>query len=279
MMDAVGCEQATIFGSGFTAMSGLVLAADYPERVRSLVIVNGAARMLWAPDYPAGARLEPRRSIHDGRDRTRTRSSRVSTSSQIMAPSVAKDEAFRTWWDAAGNRAASPSMARRVGQALVDGDARDKLPLITAPTLVMHRADTVFHPGRTWPLPRRAHRGRPLRRAPRFRRPVLGGRHRAAARRRDEGVRHRQARRLRRRARADHHRVHRHRRLERAGRRGSATTTGEIYSTATTTRSAESSNALADAKSTRQVTVSSRPSAARASPSTAPRRSSIRSGP
>ncbi len=42
VMDAAGCEQATIFGSGFTAMSGLVLAAEYPERVRSLVIVNGA---------------------------------------------------------------------------------------------------------------------------------------------------------------------------------------------------------------------------------------------
>ena len=42
-------------GSGFTGMSGLVLAADYPERVRSLVIVIGAARVLWAPDYPVGA--------------------------------------------------------------------------------------------------------------------------------------------------------------------------------------------------------------------------------
>ena len=55
VMDAAGCEQATIFGSGFTAMTGLVLAAERPERVRSLVIVNGAARVLRAPDYPVGA--------------------------------------------------------------------------------------------------------------------------------------------------------------------------------------------------------------------------------
>ena len=54
VMDAVGCEQATLFGSNFFSMSGLVLAADYPERVRSLVIVNGAARVLWAPDYEVG---------------------------------------------------------------------------------------------------------------------------------------------------------------------------------------------------------------------------------
>jgi pimeloyl-ACP methyl ester carboxylesterase len=40
-MDAAGCEQATIFAAGYTAMSGLVLAAEHPERVRSVVIVNG----------------------------------------------------------------------------------------------------------------------------------------------------------------------------------------------------------------------------------------------
>ena len=55
VMDAAGCEQATIFGSGYTGMSGLVLAAEHPERVRSLVIVNGAARVLRAADYPVGA--------------------------------------------------------------------------------------------------------------------------------------------------------------------------------------------------------------------------------
>ena len=60
VMDAVGCEQATIFGSGFTAMSALLLAADHPERVSQLVIVNGAARALWAPDYDVGARAQRR---------------------------------------------------------------------------------------------------------------------------------------------------------------------------------------------------------------------------
>ena len=65
---------------------------------------------------------------------------------QVVAPSVAGDHAFRGWWDAAGNRAASPSMARRSSQALVEADVRDKLPHITAPTLVLHRADSAFVP-------------------------------------------------------------------------------------------------------------------------------------
>jgi pimeloyl-ACP methyl ester carboxylesterase len=36
VMDAVGCEQATVFAPSFHAMNGLVLAAEHPERVRGL---------------------------------------------------------------------------------------------------------------------------------------------------------------------------------------------------------------------------------------------------
>ncbi|MGH3640104.1 MAG: adenylate/guanylate cyclase domain-containing protein, partial [Mycobacterium sp.] len=143
VMDAVGCESATILASGFTAMSALFLAADRPERVANLVLINGSARVLWAPDYPAGT--HPRAAVPftsvamepDAVDRG------VDVLAAI-APSVAHDQAFRTWWDAAGNRAASPSMARRSGQALVDADARDKLSLVTSPTLIMHRKDATF---------------------------------------------------------------------------------------------------------------------------------------
>lgn len=57
VMNAVGCERATILAPGFTTMTGLVLAADYPERVSSLVCINGAARTLRADDYPIGREL------------------------------------------------------------------------------------------------------------------------------------------------------------------------------------------------------------------------------
>lgn len=143
VMDAVGCERATVLGSGYTAMSALILAADHPDRVRHLVIVNGAARILWARDYDAGVQ-------QSGASRFTT----VGTAPdavergldvlEAIAPSVSSDHAFRTWWDIAGNRAASPSMARRSSQALVEGDVRDKLPLITAPTLIMHRSEATF---------------------------------------------------------------------------------------------------------------------------------------
>ncbi len=65
---------------------------------------------------------------------------------EIVAPSVAGDDAFRTWWDLAGNRAASPSMARAVTEVLADADVRDTLARITAPTLILHRDRRAFIP-------------------------------------------------------------------------------------------------------------------------------------
>jgi len=145
VLDAAGCEQATVFAPGYTATTGIVLAADYPERVRNLVIVNGAARATWAPDYPFGAKLDTSEpfwtvamepdAIEQGLDVLRA-----------VAPSVARDEAFRAWWDRSGNRAASPSMARAVSEVIAGADVRDRLSRITAPTLILHRDRAAFIP-------------------------------------------------------------------------------------------------------------------------------------
>ncbi|OBI41541.1 cyclase [Mycobacterium kyorinense] len=145
VMDAAGCEQASIFAPSFNAMAGLVLAADYPERVRSLVLVNGAARVVSAPDYPIGADLnEASRFATVGIEPDAVE--RGFDILRIVAPSVADDEAFRAWWDLAGNRAASPSMARVATQVVIDSDVRDALARIAAPTLILHRANAQFIP-------------------------------------------------------------------------------------------------------------------------------------
>lgn len=145
VMNAVGCERATVVAPGFTAMTGLVLAADYPERVSSLVIINGGARTLYAPDYPMGLEVDttdPYTTILTDPDAVDQGFDML----RIIAPSVADDDAFRGWWDAAGNRAASPSMARAMITTIRHADVRDTLPRITAPTLILHRVDCEFTP-------------------------------------------------------------------------------------------------------------------------------------
>lgn len=145
VMNAVGCERATILAPGFTSLAAVVLAADYPDRVNSLVIVNGAARTLWAPDYPIGAELDstdPYTTVGIEPDAVEQGFDILS----IIAPSVADNDAFRAWWDMAGNRAASPSMARAFIKALRAGDVRDRLGRVRVPTLVLHRDNPRFSP-------------------------------------------------------------------------------------------------------------------------------------
>jgi class 3 adenylate cyclase len=145
VMDALGCGQAAVLATSYNAMSGLVLAADYPERVSSLVIINGTARVLWAPDYPAGAKqsdTDPFTSVAMEPDAVE----RGFDVLGVIAPTVARDDAFRSWWDHAGNRAASPSMARAVSKVVTEGDVRDKLARIAAPTLILQRNGVKFIP-------------------------------------------------------------------------------------------------------------------------------------
>jgi class 3 adenylate cyclase len=144
-MDAVACEQAVVFAPSFSAMTGLVLAAAHPERVRSLVFVNGSPRMVRAPDYPIGADVDaanPFMTVAIEPDAVE----RGFDTLRFVAPTVAADEAFRTWWDLAGNRAASPSMARALTRVVAAADARELLPRVSAPTLVLHREDAIFVP-------------------------------------------------------------------------------------------------------------------------------------
>ena len=153
-MDAVGCERATIFGPGYTAMSGILLAADYPDRVSSLVIVNGAARTLWANDYPAGADLSRRQPVHVRGTRSGRRRPGVRCPRAGRRTDGGRRRGVPNLVGSCGNRAASPSMARAVSEALLEGDVREQLSLITAPTLILHRSDARFvgvDHGRTLP--------------------------------------------------------------------------------------------------------------------------------
>lgn len=143
VMDAVGMQQTTVFAPGFASLAALILAARHPDRVRNLIIVNGAARVLWAPDYPAGADpalADPFRTVAMDPDALDQGFDVLG----FLAPSVAGDDAFRAWWDMSGNRAASPGMARAVSAAVAGGDVRAVLPDVQAPTLILHRAASPF---------------------------------------------------------------------------------------------------------------------------------------
>lgn len=145
VLDAVGSERVAVLAMFLDSPLGLTLAARNPERVSSLVVVNGSARMLWAPDYPHGLSQEEvdsrRRVVEPDAEE------QGYDSLKPVAPSVATDSAFRAWFDRAGNLAATPAMARAMFAARLEIDLRHLLPEISAPTLVLHRRDTLLGVG------------------------------------------------------------------------------------------------------------------------------------
>jgi class 3 adenylate cyclase len=140
VLDDAGSQRAAVLAPYLSAAEGITLAATHPERVSHLVIVNGSARLMAAPDYPHGL----------SRDRTVALFQLVVAPDAIergmdiltmVAPSAASDPAFRAWFDRAGNLGATPGMAEAHWAEVFGNDVRPLLAQIRVPTLVVHRQD------------------------------------------------------------------------------------------------------------------------------------------
>jgi class 3 adenylate cyclase len=140
VLDAAGSDRAALFAPRDSSLQAILLAATYPDRVTSLVIVNGTARTAQAEDYSFGVpqrlldsflavNMEPD-AVERGFDYL-----------ALAAPGVAGDSAFRAWWNRAGQRGASPAAARAIQAVYLQADVRPLLPMVQAPTLVIHRRD------------------------------------------------------------------------------------------------------------------------------------------
>ena len=136
VLDAVGSERVSVIAPRDSSLEAVMLAASHPERVSRLVIINGAARMRRASDYPAGV---PDSVVDAFLDTNTEPGGDGPDFLSFAAPTVADDPSFRTWWDRSGRRGASPAMARSVLDIGYRADVRPLLGLIRAPTLVMHR--------------------------------------------------------------------------------------------------------------------------------------------
>lgn len=138
VLDAAGGRPAVVVGIGDGGPTAITCAHRRPSTLRGLVLVNTFARLVQAEDYPAGLAADRftagvARSVDP--DSTRTTADVL----RNHAPSVAGDAAFRTWWERAGRRGASPSTAAALWHVRYGADVRHLLPAIAVPTLVLHR--------------------------------------------------------------------------------------------------------------------------------------------
>ena len=135
MLDAVGSERAAVLGVTAGGLISILFAATYPERTSSLVLYGAFARQLrQAVDYPIGLRPEDvERHIEYTEARWGT-----GVGLRLYCPSVGNDPVARGSTAGISARPASPGAASAYLRALAQFDVRHALPLVRAPTLILH---------------------------------------------------------------------------------------------------------------------------------------------
>jgi class 3 adenylate cyclase len=150
VLDDAGSQCPAVLAPSGGAFPAIWLAAHHPDRVASLTIINGTARVLWDEDYDIGVP----QSVLDSfpvniENPPEPGGEEVPTDISIYVPSLAHRVGFREWWGRAARRGASPSTAIAWNLANFAADVRSELPGVGCPTLVISRtecfADLVEH--------------------------------------------------------------------------------------------------------------------------------------
>jgi len=137
VVDAAGSQRAALVTNLGGAFMAIVCAATYPDRVSSLVIVDGMARFLRAPDYPIGVPQEAIGGMLEGVENAFGRGVMM----DLFARTHAGDPRLREQWARYERLSASPGTAKAMVRLIYESDVRDVLPTIRVPTLIVNHAD------------------------------------------------------------------------------------------------------------------------------------------
>ncbi|TFV61479.1 adenylate/guanylate cyclase domain-containing protein [Mycobacterium sp. PS03-16] len=135
VLDAVGSESATVFGTSESGLPVLLLAASHPQRVRSLVLWSPFARYVRGPDHPIGM---PEPVLERYLD---IAAQAVGSGAVVdrLAPSWSGDAAKRRWWARGERLAGGPAHFRAILDLFLHSDIRPALDSVQAPALLLHR--------------------------------------------------------------------------------------------------------------------------------------------
>jgi len=136
VMDAAGSERAALIGMSEGATMCMLFAATYPDRVSALVLWGAMARSTWAEDYPWASRRE---ALLEAEEQLMAPFWGQGATLDVFSPSLAGDPQAREFQARYERQAASPMRLQQLFEMFLDTDVRDALPLIQAPTLIMHR--------------------------------------------------------------------------------------------------------------------------------------------
>jgi class 3 adenylate cyclase/alpha-beta hydrolase superfamily lysophospholipase len=134
VMDAVGSQEAALFGYSEGGPMSILFAATYPARTRALILYGTYAKRLWSEDYPWAPSLEARQAAARELEVSWGENVDIST----MSPHA--DQAEIEWFHRRGRASLSPAGARDLILMNSKADVRELLPSVQCPTLVLHRS-------------------------------------------------------------------------------------------------------------------------------------------
>jgi class 3 adenylate cyclase len=134
VMDAVGSQQAALFGISEGGAMSVLFAATYPERTRALVLYGTYGHF--------SSWVVPPDKIDAALDRME-KNWGTGESLHLFAPSMASDETFKLSWARFERLGASPSAVIALMRMNSEIDIRPILPSIRVPTFIIHRQGDV----------------------------------------------------------------------------------------------------------------------------------------
>jgi class 3 adenylate cyclase/pimeloyl-ACP methyl ester carboxylesterase len=137
VLDDVGSERAFVFGESEAAGIAALFAATFPERVRGLLLYAPLVRIVATDDFPWAHPPDAFEAYVE----TSVRHWGDGLMMSLHSPSTAHDPALRDFWGRLERMSMSPGGFEEHMRAIVDLDIRPILPLVQAPTLVLHRED------------------------------------------------------------------------------------------------------------------------------------------
>ena len=137
VLDAVGSSRAVLLGYSEGGTMCVLFAATYPDRTQALITIGSYARRLRAPDYPYFASRE------DGLAAIEAAAADWGGPvwAEIRIPSVAGDPIISSWWAKFLRMSASAEAAAALQRMNLEIDVRHVLPMVQAPTLLIHAKD------------------------------------------------------------------------------------------------------------------------------------------
>lgn len=136
VMDGAESERAALLGMSEGATMCMLFAATYPDRTSALVLWGAMARSTAADDYPWAP---PKQALLEANEELVSPLWGQGATIEIFSPSLADDPRAREFQARFERQAASPMRVQQLFEMFLDTDVREALPLIQAPTLVLHR--------------------------------------------------------------------------------------------------------------------------------------------